>query len=57
MGVFIDLKKAFDTVNHKILIRKLEKYGVRGLAQKWFPSYLRDRKQCVCIGGGALFCT
>ena len=48
-GVFIDLKKAFDTVDHDILLKKLEYYGVRGLSRDWFQSYLKNRKQFVSI--------
>ena len=51
IGVFIDLKKAFDTVDHRILIKKLEHYGVRGAASDWLKSYLSNRKQFVNIDG------
>ena len=50
-GIFVDLQRAFDTVEHDILLTKLEHYGVRGLVNDWFKSYLSDRKQFVSING------
>ena len=52
-GIFIDLKKAYDTVNHSILLKKLEHYGIRGIPLKWFESYLPNRKQHVSVNGCA----
>ena len=48
--VFIDFQKAFDTINHAILLRKLDSYGVRGIVLDMFKSYLTNRKQRVRIG-------
>jgi retron-type reverse transcriptase len=47
IGIFLDLSKAFDTINHKILVQKLTHYGIRGITQLWFQDYLTNRKQIV----------
>ena len=47
----MDLQKAFDTVDHEILLSKLDYYGIRGISNIWFKSYLSNRKQFVSING------
>ena len=49
--VFVDLQKAFDTVDHQILLAKLSHYGVHGVSNDWFKSYLSNRSQYVSING------
>ena len=49
IGLFLDLSKAFDTLDHRILLNKLYLYGIRGLTLKLFESYLSNRKQMVTI--------
>ena len=48
-GVFIDLGKAFDTVNHSMLLKKMDHHGIRGIALDWLSSDLSERKQYVSV--------
>lgn len=49
-GKFLDFSKAFDTVNHAILLTQLEFYGISGIIKDWFTSYLSNKKQLVSLG-------
>ena len=48
-GIFVDLQKAFDSVDHEILLSKLDYYGIWGISNNWFKSYFSNRKQFVSI--------
>jgi len=51
IGIFLDLKKAFDTIDHSILLHKLYQLGIRGTVHDWFKNYLHNRNQYVCVNG------
>jgi hypothetical protein len=53
LAIFCDLRKAFDTVDHGILLKKLSKVGVHGTELKWFENYLSERKQFVQVNGSS----
>ena len=50
-GVFVDLQKAFDTADHQIMLAKLNHYGIHGVSNDWFKSYLFNCNQYVSING------
>ena len=53
-ALFLDIRKAFDTVSHKLLLRKLKHYGIRGSVLEWFSSYLNGRSQSIISEKGVI---
>ena len=51
LATFLDLKKAFDTVDQKMLIKKLGAYGMKGISGKWFTSFLSSRRLFCVVNG------
>ncbi len=56
-GIFLDFPKAFDTINHNIMLTKLNYYGIRGIPLEWIKSYLEHKKQVVLCKGNNMQCT
>ena len=49
VGFFVDPQRAFDTVDHEIFRSKLDHYVIQGIADKWFETYLCNKRVCICV--------